>query len=70
MVVLLAIAGGIAAVLLTRADDVSQELENENINILERAGTRGACEMAGGTFTADPAVTSGNETQQDPGTCA
>ena len=61
MVVLLAIAGAVAAVLLTRAGTETDRLEGETDRWTEIDNETG-CEIAGGTWDADgPDDTAGND---------
>ena len=58
MVVLLAIAGGVAAVLFSRANDATQSLEQSNVSAIDYRdiGTESLCEGVGGVWdtSGDP----------------
>ena len=52
MVVLLSIAGGVAAVLLTRGQDAIAEVERQNVTIASRFPDATSCARAGFTWDA------------------
>ncbi len=56
MVVLLAIAGGVATVLLSRGQDAITEVENQNITIATRFTDAATCANAGFTWDATNTV--------------
>ena len=70
MVVLLAIAGAVATVLLNRAGSESDRLENEDVDLTEFT-TRFGCDTEGGTWT-DGTDQNGDGDTDDvgEGTCA
>ena len=60
MVVLLAIAGGVATVLLSRGSDAIEEVEQQNITIASRFNnSSAACVGAGFDWTAGTAAPTG-----------
>ncbi|MDE0261100.1 MAG: hypothetical protein OXJ37_01675 [Bryobacterales bacterium] len=68
MVVLLAIAGGVAAVLLTRGSEATTELEQQQVTVdPSRYTNKTLCEAAGNTWTW-AAATATNP--GDAGSCA
>ncbi len=70
MVVLLAIAGAVAAVLLNRAGSETDRLENETVNYAEHTN-KFACDTAGGTWTPGTDGNSDGDTDDEgEGTCA
>ena len=52
MVVLLAIAGAVAGVLLSRGSEAISEVEDQNITIASRFTVQSACENAGFTWSS------------------
>ena len=72
MVVLLAIAGAVAAVLLNRAGSETDRLENETTDFADY-GTQFSCETAGGTWTPTAGVdlnSDGDSADEGEGVCA
>ena len=66
MVVLLAIAGGIAAVLLNRGSEASQQLEQQNVSVAPyQYGTETLCKAAGLEWAGTTAVAEGANTDRD-----
>ncbi len=69
MVVLLAIAGAVAAVLLNRAGSETDRLENETVKYADH-GNKFACDTAGGTWTPGTDGNSDGDTNDTgEGTC-
>ena len=66
MVVLLAIAGAVAAVLLNRAGSETDRLENETINFADYE-TKLGCDTAGGTWTEGATDQNGDGDKYDKG---
>ena len=52
IVVMLAIAGAVAGVLLTRGGEAVAELEGQELNVKGEAGDAAECALLGGTWTA------------------
>lgn len=69
IVVLLAIAGAVAAVLINRAGEETDRLEDETIDLADYKNQR-ACELAGGAWAASTDQNSDGDTRDEgEGTC-